>query len=109
MLRAHALSLPEATEVVTWEVHNTYRVRNKIFVVMGEDGTTASIKATPDEQRSLLADPSAAFAVAPHTGRFGWVLVTLAKADAGQVKELVTDGWRLTAPKRLVRVFDEQK
>ena len=31
----------------------------------------------------------------------------LSKADGDEVRELVTEAWRMTAPKRLVASFDE--
>ena len=104
-----ALALPETTEQLTWEVHPTFRVRGKIFVILGEDGTTASIKATKEEQLALVATQPKAYAVARHVGRFGWVLVTLRHADPAELAELVTEAWRLTAPKRLVADDDRER
>ena len=108
-LRAVALALPEATEQLTWEVHPTFRVRGKIFVIVGEDGTTASIKASKEEQQALIEAQPLAYAVAPHVGRYGWVLVTLHHCDAEELTELVTEAWRLTAPKRLVAASDREQ
>jgi len=34
------------------------------------------------------------------------VSVTLARADAGEVAELLSEAWRRTAPKKLVREYD---
>jgi hypothetical protein len=39
-------------------------------------------------------------------GRFGWVRVDLTKADAAEVRRIVEDAWRRTAPKKLVREHD---
>lgn len=105
-LRRVALGLPETAEQVTWEVHPTFRVRAKIFAILGEDGTTATVKATKEEQAALISESPDAFGVAAHVGRYGWVEVTLEQAAAGQVEELVEDAWRSVAPKRVVAQFD---
>jgi hypothetical protein len=105
-LRKVALGLPESTEQLTWEVHPTFRVRSKIFAILGEDGATATVKASKDEQAALIAQSPEAYRIAAHVGRHGWVEVALARADADQVEELLADAWRSIAPKRLVAEFD---
>ncbi len=104
-VRAFALSLPEAEERETWETA-TFRVRGKIFMMFSDRERHAWIKSAHDEQRALIAmDPETWFAP-PYVGPSGWVGAVLSKADGGEVRELVVEGWRLTAPKRLVASFD---
>jgi hypothetical protein len=107
-VRAFALSLPDAEERETWEAA-TFRVRDRIFA-MFDDGSERElwIKATFDEQQALVAmDPDAYFEPA-YVGSKGWVGVLIAKADRSEVEELLTEAWRMTAPKRLVAAFDEE-
>jgi hypothetical protein len=104
-LRAFALTLPEAEERETWETA-TFRVRNRIFMMFSEHERHAWIKTTFDEQQWLVGQDPAAFFVPPYMGSKGWVGAVISKADAGEVRELVTEAWRMTAPKRLVAVFD---
>jgi hypothetical protein len=105
-LRAFALSLPEATEKLTWGEHPTFRVRDKIFVIVGLDPPRASIKATKDAQAALVGSEPETFSPAPHVGRHGWVAVDLARVDSDEARELIEDAWRMTAPKRVVANFD---
>jgi hypothetical protein len=98
--RSWALALPEAVEKETWG-HPTFRVRDKMFATMTDDGSTASIKATLANQAELLATDPATYSKARYTGRYGWVTVTLTGADPDDVHPLVVDAWRRTAPKRL--------
>ena len=61
-LRRVVLSLPEAEERGTWG-HPTFRVRDKMFAALSDDGREASVKATRQEQAALVAaarSPSAA-------------------------------------------------
>ena len=104
-LRRTALSFPEAEEVETWG-EATFRVRSKMFCILGSDGRRASVKATPESQTELIAAEPDVYGVAPYVGRHGWVVIDVARADAGEVAELLEDAWRLTAPKTVVRAFD---
>ena len=105
-LRAFALTLPRAEERETWETA-TFRVRDKIFFMFSEHERHAWIKATSDEQEALVSMSPDAYFVPPYVGSKGWIGVVLAKADGQEARELVTEAWRLTAPKRIVAAFDE--
>lgn len=105
-LRDIALALPEAEERLTWGSHPTFRVRDKIFAILSEDGESASIKATLAEQSALIATDPATFGVASHVGRYGWISVRLAGVDPEHLRELLIEAWRQTAPKRMAAAFD---
>jgi hypothetical protein len=104
-LRELALGLPGAQERETWG-HATFRVRDKIFVILGDDGATARLKATPEDQAELVAADPETFGVASHVGRYGWVTVRLDRVDPDEMRELVLEAWRRTAPTRAVKAFD---
>jgi hypothetical protein len=104
-LRRAALSLPEAEERETWG-HPTFRVRDKLFATLADDGSQASVKATRQEQQALLAADPETFGVPAYVGRHGWVSIRLATADPAEVRELLTEAWRQTAPRRLVAAYD---
>ena len=105
-VRSFALSLPEAEERETWETA-TFRVRNKIYVMFDEKERHLWIKSTHDEQQALIAMDPEAFFVPSYVGSKGWIGVVVSKADRGEVEDLITEAWRMTAPKRLVATFDE--
>ena len=105
--RSAALGLPDATEVETWG-EATFRVRNKMFATLGSDGKQASIKSTRDEQQALIAENPDAYFVPSYVGAHGWVGVVVSKADRGEVEELLTEAWRMTATKRAVAAFDAE-
>jgi hypothetical protein len=106
-VRRLALSFPEAEERETWG-HPTFRVRGKMFMAMSEDGTSASVKATRDAQAALVGSEPATFSIPAYVGRHGWVGITLARVDPEELAELVEEAWRMTAPRRVVRAFDER-
>jgi hypothetical protein len=104
-LRRVVLSLPEAEERETWG-HPTFRVRDKMFAALSDDGQLASVKATRQEQAALVAAAPETFGVPAYVGRHGWVSVQLATVDPTELGELVVEAWRQTAPKRLVAAYD---
>jgi len=106
-LRRAALSLPEAEERETWG-HPTFRVRDKMFATLSDDGRSAGVKTTKEEQIALVAAAPEIFGVPAYVGRHGWVSIELGGADPGEVRELVTEAWRQTAPKRLVAAYDAE-
>jgi hypothetical protein len=96
-LRRLALALPEVEERETWG-EATFRVRGKIFAILSSDGRSASLKATPEQQAELLAMAPQVFSPASYLGRFGWVRVDVAAADADEIADLLEEGWWRTAP-----------
>jgi hypothetical protein len=107
-LRRAALSLPEAEERETWG-HPTFRVRDRMFATLADDGSQASVKATREEQAALIAAAPETFAVPAYVGRHGWVSVRLATADPAEVRELLVEAWRQAAPRRLVTAYDARE
>lgn len=105
-VRRFALSLPEAEERETWGT-GTFRVRAKIFTMFSEEERHAWVKSTFDEQRALVAMFPETFFVPPYVGPSGWIGAVITKVDAAEMRELVTEAWRMTAPRELVDGFDE--
>ncbi|MEA2444724.1 MAG: hypothetical protein QOJ12_2016, partial [Thermoleophilales bacterium] len=99
--RALALSLPETTEKDAWG-HVTFRVRDKMFAIMGMAGEdNVRVKSTLDEQTALTQMDPETFSVPGYVGKYGWIRIELERVDPEELAELVTEAWRLTAPKRL--------
>ena len=98
-VRTIAMALPDAEEIVTWEGDITFRVRKKIFAMGGEG--SVSIKATPATQADLIDLDPETFRPAAYVGRYGWVTADLTRIEDGLLRTLLTEAWRLTAPRRL--------
>jgi hypothetical protein len=112
-LREIALALPEAHEVKAWG-EPTFRVNNKMFATYaaadshhGAGRPAAWIKAEPGEQElRIRADPERYFRP-PYVGPSGWIGVQLDRRVAwDDVAELLAAGWRLAAPKKLLRELE---
>lgn len=106
-LRDWVLELPGGEEVMVEEWgHPTLRVNGKMFASGMPGSPTATVKATKEEQGALIAASPKVYSVAAYVGRFGWVQVELSKVDPVELHELVIEAWRRTAPKKLVKEFD---
>ncbi len=106
-VRDWVLALPGGREVMVeaWG-HPTLRVGDKMIAGGGPDSPTMSVKASREDQAELIASAPETYAIADYTGRYGWVRVTLATADPAELRRIVEDAWRGTAPKRVVRAYD---
>ena len=113
-LRKLALALPEAHEVEAWGAP-TFRVRNKQFAMYvgadnhHHDGRPAVwLKAGPGNQQLMVKAAPKRFFVPPYVGPSGWVGVFLDGAvDWAELGELLADGYRLVAPKRLAALLPD--
>jgi len=105
-VRALVLGLPGAEEHEGWAGQPTFRVRKKGFAYLSVDGTTLLLKALREEQEALAAADPEVYRPSYVSGRFGWLDVELAGADDTELRELLVEAWRLTAPKSLAAGLD---
>jgi hypothetical protein len=103
--RRAALALPEAVEQETWG-HPTFRVRGKMFATMSADDAVATVKASKEAQAALVGSEPETFSIPAYVGQHGWIAIRLDRVDAEEAAELLDDGWRATAPKRVVAAHD---
>lgn len=105
-VRDWALALPGTAEIYveSWG-HATLRVNNKMFATGAPESATMSVKASTVDQAELLAADPETFSSAPYSGRYGWVRVELSRVDPAEMRELIVEAWRLTAPKRLSATY----
>jgi hypothetical protein len=79
-----------------------FNVCGKRFAYYWPHTKTAGLKQTLIEQLALVSERPDVFEVQYNAGGFGWVVVYLTKIDADELKELVYEAWRLSAPEELV-------
>lgn len=101
--RKLALSLPEVEEKSHFEQPD-FRVRNKIFAGLSQDEGRGTLKLTPELQAMVMsAEPDVFLPAAGAWGRKGWTRIVLANAELPGLRELLTEAYRLVAPKSLIR------
>jgi hypothetical protein len=104
-VRAICLQLPEVEErPFGGHTSPAFRVRDRIFVMTSEDGTSMTMKAPKGVQQIMVGSDPQRFFVPKYVGPKGWVGVRLdlpAAPDWGEMAEMIEESYRLTAPKRL--------
>jgi predicted DNA-binding protein (MmcQ/YjbR family) len=106
-LRVVCSRLPEVEEVVDGFGHTTFKVAKKSFVIagMGADGGSVAIKSDPTTQAHLIR--RGPYTRTPYIGQHGWISVAdPLNQDWAEIEELIGDGYRSAAPKRLLKRLD---
>jgi hypothetical protein len=96
------LGLPGVEEDEGWAGQPVFKVRSRSFAYLSEDGTRLLLKALREEQEALVAEDPEVYSPSWASGRFAWLEIDIAAADDQELRELVTEAWRLTAPKSLI-------
>ena len=106
-LRELCLALPAAFEKEAWG-ECTFRVTGGSMFAMTDNDHHGSahvavwVKAPPMVQEILVHADGRRFFVPPYVGSKGWVGVRLDyKVDWDELAEILTDGYLMSAPKRL--------
>ena len=113
-VRALCLALPETTEKETWgdettPGHPTFRVRDKIYVIIAVDGSGGRIRTSIGEQSDLMSAFPDAARSASHVGRFGWVEVDFDGVPDDVLREVIEGAWARTAPKKLAAAWQASR
>lgn len=101
-VRRLALALPETTEK-PWYGSPGFRVKDKGFLRIRSEAEGGLVVFVADlgEKEALLASQPETFFTTPHYDGHPTVLVRLEAIDVDELRELITDAWRVRAPKRV--------
>jgi hypothetical protein len=106
-VRAIALSLPETDEHASYGGRPSFRVRKKGFCYLRDDETSLALYVGDlDEKEALLAADGRKFFTTPHYDGYAMICVRFGKVGVRELRELLTDAWRLRAPKRVRDALD---
>lgn len=104
---AVAQRLP-GVEVSTWFRTPALKVAGKGFARLRTEAEGLLVLMCElDEKEALLASGDPAFTTTPHYDGYPAILVDLDVIDDDQLREMVTEAWRLKAPARLRRLHDD--
>jgi len=114
-LRDICLALPEAHEAEAWG-EPTFRVRNKLFAMHASAGThhgagreAVWICANHVSQDMVMRAKPDRYFSPPYVGPGGWIGAWLDRNPPwAEIAELLRDGYRLKAPKRLAATLDDE-
>ena len=107
-VRRIALSLPETTEQ-PWYGTPGYRVKGKGFLRLRSEAEGGLVVFVSDigEKEALLASDPRKFFTTPHYDGYSTVLVNLEAIGVRELRELITESWRMKAPPKLRQAYDD--
>ncbi len=98
-VRPIALALPRAYEVVVRD-QIKFRVGRLVFLAFSRDETVMGVGFPKEERAAMVAAEPDKFMLPRKSDlRYNWIHVRLDSVDLDEVRELVTDGWRMCVPK----------
>ena len=106
-VRRVALSLPETSEK-PWYGTPGFRVKGKGFARIREEGDVLmALVANLWEKEALLAANPEKFYTTPHYDGHASVLVRFGAVDVEELRERLTEAWRVHAPEQVRAAFDD--
>lgn len=97
-IRAYCLSFPEATEKLQWGDALCFKVRAKMFAVLGLDQVRLTFKCTPENFGELIERPN--IRPSPYLGRHYWVMLDRLDALPTEgTKELIRQSYDMVSAK----------
>jgi hypothetical protein len=106
-VRRLALSLPETSERPCYGTPGFY-VRNHLFARIRSDEESVVVKVDMGERDLLMGAEPDVFFITDHYREYGYVLVRVEAIEEDELLEVLTDSWRMVAPKRLLAAFDAE-
>lgn len=106
-VRAIASALPGAYERESYNGTPSYRTKPRMFArILESGGEVALWVADEAEKQALVRSELDKFFTTAHYHGHPVVLVRLSAVDTDELRELVTESWRLRAPARDVRAHE---
>ena len=106
-VRRLALALPGVEEGPCYGTPG-FRVRGKFLARLWEDGETLVVKCGDDERDfRMQADPGTFFTTDHYRG-YPTVLIRLARVRTADLRDILEQAWRRSAPKRLIAEYEKR-
>lgn len=103
-VRRLALDLPGAFERASYGGRPSWRTEPRVFAWLRDEpeALVVWVASLEDKEELLASDPEKFFTTSHYDGR-PLVLVELSAIEVDEVRELLTDSWRLRAPRSLTK------
>jgi hypothetical protein len=100
-VRAVALSLPRTEEHL---IHDRvkFRVGRIVYAALSRDETTLGFGFPREERAALIAaEPDRFLLERASDARYQWIDARMAALSVAEMREFITDAWRMVVPKRV--------
>ncbi len=100
-VRELALSLPRSYEALVRD-RVKFRVGRIVYLAFSRDETLMGFAFPKEEREALIAaEPDKFMMPKPSDQRYNWVVVRLSAVDEEEMREIVTEAWRMVVPKKV--------
>ena len=99
-----AAKLPETEESTSYGTP-ALKVKNKLLARLRNEDDTV-VLYTDDKEGLLASDPSVYFTT-PHYDGYPMVVLRLEKISERELREVLTDAWRIRAPKMVLKTHPD--
>jgi hypothetical protein len=106
-VREIALALPEAVEGTSYGTP-AFHVNKKLFVRFHQSGESVVIMIHINERDALMKIDPETFYITNHYLNYPAMLVRLSTVQPDDLRKLITESWRRSAPAKLVDAYDNQ-
>ena len=105
-VRRIARELPRTSEHLIRD-RVKFRVGRIVYVALSRDETIMGFGFPKEERAALVASEPDKFLMPERSDeRYHWVRVRLAAIDEDELRELVTDAWRMCVPKKVAAAHE---
>ena len=106
-VREIALTLPGAVEGKSYGTP-AFHVDKKLFVRFHQSGESVVIMIHINEREALMKIDPETFYITDHYLNYPAMLVRLSTVQPDDLRKLITESWRRSAPAKLVAAYDNQ-
>ena len=104
-VRAIASQLPRSYEALVRD-RVKFRVGRIVYLAFSRDETLMGFAFPKEEREELVAsEPEKFMMPRPSDMRYQWVVVRLAAIDEDEMREIVTQAWRMVVPKSVAAAY----
>jgi predicted DNA-binding protein (MmcQ/YjbR family) len=107
-IRAFCLSFSSATEKLQWGDNLCFKVRGKIFLILGLDNPRLCFKCAPEVFAELIERED--IHPAPYVGRYKWVMLDrLDAVSIAELQDLIRQSYDMVSARAPKRSRSKQK
>ena len=100
-VRVFASRLPRSYETLVQD-RVKFRVGRLVYLALSRDETLMGFGFPKEERAAMIAaEPDRFFLERASDERFNWIGVRMALVSPDEMREFVTDAWRMVVPKRV--------
>jgi len=104
-VRKLAMALPGVEEGSSYGTP-AFKVNKKLLARFHQDGESLVVKVEFEAREALMSANPETFYITDHYRDWPWMLVRLSKVDADELRQLLEESWRRTAPMRMVAAWE---